>query len=98
MPASPVATIGSEFRGYCDACHESVTGKMITGEAYFGIDDKYICVTGSIGQGSCGHTCHAIGMSRVLLINGLNVAREGDPVEGTISGEITSGNPWLSIE
>lgn len=89
---SPIATIDCEFEGTCSACDgATVRGKMITGVAKTTINGKAICVTGSVGQGYCGHTCTAIGQSQVLTINGQKVARVGDPVQGTINGKIVTG-------
>ena len=90
--SEPICTVGFEFEGVCSACDGAVVkGTMITGEDKACINGKPICVTGSIGKGTCGHTCTAVGMSQTLMINGKKVARVGDPVEGTIVGKIITG-------
>lgn len=87
---SPVATIGCTFEGYCTICGENVTGTLITGE-FPTIDDQNICVVGSTGVGSCGHTTQVVSGSSVWFIEDKAVARIGDQVSNNINGTITSG-------
>lgn len=90
--SEPICTIGHQFQGVCSACDgATVTGTMISGEDKACINGQPICVTGDIGQGSCGHTTQAVGQSTVFFINGNPVVRVGDPVQGTITGTITTG-------
>lgn len=90
--SEPICTVGHQFRGTCSACDgATVTGTMITGEEKACINGQPICVTGSIGQGTCGHTTQAVGQSQVFFINGKAVARVGDPVQGTITGTLITG-------
>lgn len=97
MP-SPVARIGDTFEGRCSACDgHHVTGTLETGE-FVTIEGRNICVTGSIGRGSCGHTCIVQGQSAVWSIEGKQVARVGDPVTGTITGTITSGCDFVETD
>lgn len=92
-----ICCVGDQFEGVCSACDgATVTGTMTTGE-YATIDGNAICVTGSVGTGSCGHTCTAVGQSEVFTINGQPVVRVGDPVEGTIVGKLTTGS-WATSD
>jgi uncharacterized Zn-binding protein involved in type VI secretion len=93
MP-SPVAREGSQFTGYCSACDSHVSGLMHSSEHVL-IEGLGVCVTGSPGTGYCGHGCVAVGGSAVLSVNGRPVARVGDPVTGTITGTITTGNDFV---
>lgn len=95
--SEPICTVDSEFIGHCSACDGAeVHGYMIDGE-FPTIDGKNICVTGSVGQGTCGHTCTAVGQSQVFRINGKQVARVGDPVTGTIVGTLVTGS-WATSD
>jgi uncharacterized Zn-binding protein involved in type VI secretion len=71
---------------------------MITGEPDRCIEGKDICVTGSIGQGDCGHTCTSVGQSEVWFIEGKPVARVGDPVTGDIEGELITGSDFVNSD
>lgn len=97
MAAQPIACIGDTFKGICEACGEEVTGTLTTGE-FIRIDGHNICVTGSVGIGSCGHSCRVVGQSTVMQIEGKNVARLGDPVTDGIDGIITSGSDLMATE
>ena len=94
----PVCTIGHRFRGYCKECDAIVEGTMITGSPDRMIEHMDICVTGSIGQGDCGHTCYSIGQSVVWFIDDLPVVRIGDPVAGTIEGELITGWDFVTSD
>lgn len=86
-----IACIGHEFAGVCHACDDlTVHGVLVTGE-FATIEGQNICVTGSEGVGNCGHRCTVIGKSQVFFINGIPVARVGDPVTGDIDGVIITG-------
>lgn len=91
----PVVTIGHKFKGYCKICGNMVEGEMITGAPERRIEGMDICVTGSIGQGYCGHTTKAIGQSEVFFINGIPVVRQGDPVKDVIDGELIEGSDFV---
>lgn len=96
MP-SPVCAVGSKFQGHCSACDGSwVEGEIVEGE-FVTIDGKNICVTGSLGRGYCGHETRAVGQSAVWRVNGKQVARVGDPVQGTITGTLTQGT-WVNSD
>lgn len=94
MMPLPVCCIDDRFEGYCRPCRHIVRGTMITGE-FPRIEDKNVCVTGSIGRGDCGHTCTAIGRSQVLSIEGKAVVRVGDPVTGDIEGQLVTGSDFV---
>ena len=94
---APVACVGDSFSGYCRVCKRNVTGTLVSGE-FVTIEDKNICVTGSEGRGSCGHSCTVIGQSTVLTIENKPVARVGDPVTGDIEGTITSGSDFITAD
>lgn len=95
----PVVTVGHRFEGVCHACGDvPVMGEMITGQTDRCIEQKEICVTGSIGRGSCGHSCNAIGQSEVWFIDGLPVARLGDPVAGDIDGKLIEGSDFVNSD
>jgi len=70
---------------------------MISGE-FATIEGKNICVTGSTGQGDCGHTCISIGQSAVWKIEGKPVVRIGDPVTGGIEGRLITGSDFVSSD
>lgn len=93
MP-QPVCCIGDRFEGYCLSCGHTVQGTMLTGE-FPRIEDKNVCVTGSLGRGDCGHTCTSVGQSQVLLIEGKAVVRVGDPVTGGIEGRMITGSDFV---
>lgn len=104
MAIRDVATIGCTFSGYCDKRgHGSFTGTFDSnGSEILSLDGNNVCVTGTTGQASCGCRVRAIGRSALLSLEGIPVAREGDPIEGAdgggITGVITSGWPKLSID
>lgn len=85
-----VATVDCLFRGYCEPCDETVTGRLVEGE-FCMIEGKNICVIGSLGIGDCGHTTHVATGSSVWSINSKPVARVGDEVRGQIDGVIITG-------
>ncbi len=93
MP-QPVCCIGDRFEGYCLSCGHTVQGTMLTGE-FPRIEDKNVCVTGSLGRGNCGHTCTSVGQSQVLFIEGKAVVRVGDPVTGGIEGRMITGSNFV---
>lgn len=93
-----IACIGHEFDGVCHACDDvTVHGVLVTGE-FATIDGRNICVTGSEGVGDCGHRCTVIGKSQAFFINGIPVARVGDPVTGDIDGVIITGCDYAFTE
>lgn len=98
MP-SPIACTGDVFTGNCSGHkgHPSVTGVIVTGE-FVTIEGQNIAVTGSVGVGGCGHTCTVIGLSDIFRINGIQVARAGDPVVGTITGTIVTGSDFCTSD
>lgn len=93
MP-QPVCCVGDRFEGYCLSCGHTVQGTMLTGE-FPRIEDKNVCVTGSLGRGNCGHTCTSVGQSQVLFIEGKAVVRVGDPVTGGIEGRMITGSNFV---
>lgn len=96
--SAPVAHIGDEFEGKCLSCDGEIRrGKIITGE-FVTIGGQGIAVTGSVGQGYCGHTCTVIGQSESLSINGKQIARIGDPVTGEIIGTIITGSDFVASD
>lgn len=95
----PVVTIGHRFEGICHPCGDIIVqGEMVTGEPQRCIEGKDICVTGSIGVGSCGHICESIGQSEVFFIEGLPVVRLGDPVTGDIEGKLIEGSDFVNSD
>ena len=93
MPQT-VCCVGDRFEGYCLSCGHTVQGTMLTGE-FPRIEDKNVCVTGSLGRGDCGHTCTSVGQSQVLFIEGKAVVRVGDPVTGGIEGRMITGSDFV---
>ena len=85
------------FKGQCRSCGTEVVGYMVSGEFPL-IEGKNVCVTGSEGRGSCGHSCTAIGQSQVLFIEGKPVARVGDPVTGEIEGQLITGSDFVNSD
>lgn len=99
MAMQPVARAGDTFSGYCSSCEHDVTGTIDENTCEFVvIDGARVCVDGTTGTGSCGHTCTVVAQSITTVINDKAVARLGDPVTGTIEGSITSGSDFVSIE
>ena len=72
----------------------TVQGTMMTGE-FPRIEDRNVCVTGSLGRGDCGHSCTSVGRSQVLFIEGKPVVRVGDPVTGEIEGRLVTGSDFV---
>lgn len=90
----PVCCVGDRFEGFCRVCDHTVQGTMMTGE-FPRIEDRNVCVTGSLGRGDCGHTCTSVGRSQVLFIEGKPVVRVGDPVTGEIEGRLVTGSDFV---
>ena len=82
MAASKVATIGCSFEGDCSKHHHGhFTGTFqYSGSVVVSINDRQVCVTGTVGQATCGCWVQAIGQSKSIALNGLPVARLGDPI------------------
>jgi len=98
MP-QPVAHVGATFSGSCAACDGAgVSGVLTTGNEYFAVPEGQACFTGDTGVGGCGHTCTVQGISELLFFEGRAIARQGDPVTGTISGVITSGSELIRTD
>ncbi|MGN1038709.1 MAG: hypothetical protein ACI4P0_04870 [Mailhella sp.] len=97
--SEPVARTNDVFIGTCSAHkgNPTVAGVIITGE-FPTVEGENMAVTGCVGLGECSHTCTVIGCSKVVTINGIPIARVGDPVVGTITGVIVTGADFFTSD
>ncbi len=86
----PISRINDVGIGYCPPCERVVTGRIVTGNVTVIVEGSPVSYHNCTFQGDCGHTSSLIS-SAENITNSMSIARINDPINGTITGSITTG-------